>query len=364
MSKHNLSSGVTPSSLSLAPELPGVGRFWTRLWLVALAVMIAAMVVIGGVTRLTESGLSITEWKPVTGTLPPLSDAAWQEAYEKYQQIPEYQQVHFGMSLAEFKNIFFWEYLHRLWGRLIGLVALAVPVILLARQGASRRRGVRLLAVPVLVLMQGVLGWYMVMSGLSARISVSQYRLTAHLVLALVIYGLVVWMAARLGPAKGASILPIFRRVCSGFFGLVFLTIMAGGFTAGLKAGLVYNSFPLMDGRLIPDGYWSLSPWWLNFFETIETVQFNHRLLAMTTFCAAIGLVCWAFRAGMAAPVKRATLFVLGAVLVQVALGISTLLLVVPVGLAAAHQAGAILLFTSAILLVHAAGGGATGEPR
>jgi len=326
-------------------------------WLIATAVMILLMVVIGGVTRLTESGLSITEWKPVSGALPPIGQAAWADAFAKYQQIPEYREIHRGMSLEEFKGIFFWEYLHRLWGRTIGLVAL-LPLVVFLVQGRIKGADVpKLIAVPVLVALQGALGWYMVESGLSVRTSVSQYRLTAHLMLAVAIYGYVVWIAAdilRREPLwlEGQRVRK-FRRAARVVLGLVTLTMVAGGFTAGLKAGLTYNTFPLMDGRLVPEGYLQIEPWWRNLFENIATVQFDHRLLATTSFFAILAF--WLKVRGKCVP--RTVMAPLNALMLvaclQVALGISTLLFMVPVPLAAAHQAGAVLLFTCALLTLH-----------
>jgi cytochrome c oxidase assembly protein subunit 15 len=326
-------------------------------WLIATAAMILLMVVIGGVTRLTESGLSITEWKPVTGTLPPLSEAAWNDAFAKYQQIPEYREIHHGMSLAEFKGIFFWEYLHRLWGRLIGLVAI-VPLIVFLAQGRIKGADMpKLIAVPFLIGLQGALGWYMVESGLAVRTSVSQYRLTAHLMLAVAIYGYLVWIAADILRRE-----PLWlddtrvrrcRRAARAILALVTVTMIAGGFTAGLKAGLTYNTFPLMDGRIVPAGYLQLDPWWLNLFENIATVQFDHRLLAISSFCAITAFWLAARRQRMPRSLRVPLNALMLVAFLQVALGISTLLLVVPVPLAAAHQAGAVLLFTCALLTLH-----------
>jgi cytochrome c oxidase assembly protein subunit 15 len=316
------------------------------------------MVVIGGVTRLTLSGLSITEWNPVMGVLPPLGDAAWQAAFAKYQQIPEYAQVHYGMSLAEFKGIFFWEYLHRLVGRLTGLVALVGPLWLLASRRIRLNGSAPLFAVPVLVLMQGVLGWYMVKSGLSVRTSVSQYRLTAHLALALTLYSYCVWQAAnRLSPAVlrlDPAVVRWFRWLTGAVLGLVAVTILAGGFTAGTKAGLVYNSFPLMDGKLIPDGYFTVQPWWLNPFENVTAIQFDHRVLAILTVASVLTLVGLALRLRLPSRARLPIFLMLGTVLLQASLGISTLLWVVPIPLAALHQAGAVLLLTTALLSRHA----------
>jgi len=326
-------------------------------WLIATAVMILLMVVIGGVTRLTESGLSITEWQPVTGALPPLSQAAWADAFEKYQQIPEYREIHHGMTFDEFKGIFFWEYLHRLWGRLIGLVALVPLVVFLGQRRIKGADVPFLIAVPVLVALQGALGWYMVESGLAVRTSVSQYRLTAHLMLAIAIYGYLIWIAADILRREPLWLdgmrVRRFRRAARGILALVTLTMIAGGFTAGLKAGLTYNSFPLMDGRFVPAGYLQLDPWWRNLFENIATVQFDHRLLAETTFCSILAFWLAARRQCLPRTLRTPLNALMLVACLQVALGVSTLLLVVPVPLAAAHQAGAVLLFTCALLTLH-----------
>ena len=321
-------------------------------WLLVCAAMIFLMVVLGGVTRLTESGLSITEWQPITGILPPLSDAAWQAEFARYRTIPQFQLMHSWMALGDFKTIFFWEWLHRLWGRLIGLV-FAVPFLwfLLRRRIPPDLTG-RLIGILALGFMQGVLGWVMVESGLVDRVEVSQYRLVAHLGLALVIYAAVLWTALGLlnPPAAEPRSSDGLRRAAGAVAALVFVTLLAGGFVAGLNAGLVYNTFPLMDGRLVPAGYFELQPWWRNGFENVAAVQFDHRLLAMTTLAAVIGLWFIARRHRLAAQPRRALDALLGLALLQVALGIATLLLVVPIPLAAAHQAGAVLLFTAALV--------------
>jgi cytochrome c oxidase assembly protein subunit 15 len=363
-------------------------------WLLLCCAMIFAMVVIGGITRLTLSGLSITEWQPVTGIVPPLSRADWIAEFEKYQQIPQYKLLNAGMSLGEFKHIFMWEYVHRLWGRLIGF-AYALPLIwFLVRRQVPRRLVLPLAGVFLLGFAQGALGWYMVESGLADRVSVSQYRLVAHLALALAIYGLTLWIALGIlagvrikpslalqerrdrpprwpaGEGAGAEsgIHPItpalspngrervssrWRRAAEALVGLVALTIMAGGFVAGLHAGLTYNTFPLMDGSFVPAGYAALKPFLLNWFENIAAVQFNHRVLAMTT--AACVLLLWlaGSRAALPRPARMALHALLGAALLQFALGVTTLLLVVPVPLGAAHQAGAVLLLTAAIVFRH-----------
>ena len=255
-------------------------------WLFLCCGLIFLMVVVGGITRLTLSGLSITEWRPVIGIVPPLSDADWAAEFAKYRQIPEYRAVHFAMSLDEFKSIYFWEYFHRLLGRLIG-VAFAVPFIwFLARRRLPRRLAPPLAGILLLGFLQGALGWYMVESGLADRVEVSQYRLVAHLALALAIYAAILWTALGIvrGPSPDPS--PGWRRAAEAVLVLVALTILAGGFVAGTRAGLTYNTFPLMDGRLVPAGYAQLQPLWVNWFENIATIQFDHRALAVVTVSA------------------------------------------------------------------------------
>ncbi|HWD58499.1 MAG TPA: COX15/CtaA family protein [Stellaceae bacterium] len=335
------------------------------IWLLVCCAMIFAMVVIGGITRLTWSGLSITEWRPVTGIVPPLSAADWQGEFAKYQQTSQYRLLNAGMSLGDFKTIFLWEYLHRLWGRLIGFVYLLPFLYFLARGRIPRRLAWPLAGIFALGLAQGGLGWYMVESGLANRIEVSQYRLTAHLVLALVIYAATLWTALGLlsGPrpsrphqTQNAGETPAvqiggWRRGAEAVLALVSLTIVAGGFTAGLNAGLIYNTFPLMGGSFVPGDYAALSPFLRNWFENAAAVQFDHRLLAMTTVSAAVLLWLAGQLVSLPRPVRLA-LHALGlAALVQLSLGISTLLLAVPIPLAAAHQAGAVLLLTAAIVL-------------
>jgi heme a synthase len=331
-------------------------------WLLLCCAMIFAMVVIGGITRLTLSGLSITEWQPVTGIVPPLSETAWTAEFEKYQRIPQYKLLNAGMSLGEFKSIFLWEYVHRLWGRLIGFVYALPLVYFLVQRQVPRRLVLPLSGVFLLGFAQGALGWYMVKSGLSDRVSVSQYRLVAHLALALAIYGLTLWVALGIlahgqGNPSTASeregVSPAWRRLAEALIGLVALTIAAGGFVAGLHAGLIYNTFPLMDGSFVPSGYAALKPFALNWFETIAAVQFNHRLLAMATASSVALLWLAGMRAALPRPARLALHALLGAALLQFALGVATLLLVVPVPLGAAHQAGAVLLLTAAIVFRH-----------
>jgi cytochrome c oxidase assembly protein subunit 15 len=323
-------------------------------WLFACCALIFLMVVVGGVTRLTLSGLSITEWQPVTGVLPPLYAADWNAEFAKYRATPEYRLVHYAMTLDEFKTIYFWEYTHRLLGRLIGF-AYALPFAWFLVRGRLPRRLIPALAgILLLGFAQGGLGWYMVESGLVARPEVSQYRLVAHLTLALAIYAAIFWVALgivrdRAYPDLGS----VWQRMAEAVIGLVGLTIAAGGFVAGTRAGLTYNTFPLMDGRLVPEGYAQFRPFILNWFENIAAVQFDHRLLAVAT--AVVIALVWV--AGQRADLEksvRAALHALAAVAaLQVALGIATLLLVVPIPLAAAHQAAAVMLLTAAIVFRH-----------
>ena len=338
-------------------------------WLLFCCGMIFAMVVIGGVTRLTVSGLSITEWQPVTGALPPLSAAAWAAEFEKYQQIPQYRLMNSGMSLAEFKTIYGWEYVHRLWGRLIGFAYLLPFLYFLARGRITRRLAWPLAGIFTLGAAQGALGWWMVASGLADRVDVSQYRLVAHLLLALAIYAVTLWIALGLlapsphpgpPPLAGEGVrrvsggrVGVWRRGAEAVIALIALTIAAGGFVAGLRAGLTYNTYPLMDGSFVPAGYAQLQPFLRNWFENVAAVQFDHRLLAMTTAVAVLGLWLAGWRAALPRPARLALHALFAVAMLQFALGVSTLLLVVPIPLAAAHQAGAVLLLTAAIFFRH-----------
>ena len=324
------------------------------LWLLVCCVMIFVMVVLGGVTRLTRSGLSITEWNPVMGAIPPLSQRQWDETFDKYRQTPEYRKVNRGMNLAEFKSIFWVEYAHRLFGRSIGLVFLLPFLYFLARGRIGRPLVPKLLTMFVLGGLQGALGWYMVQSGLVDAPRVSPYRLTAHLALAVMIYGYVLWTALGLlhpAPAPGGA--PSLRRFGLAVTGLIFLMMLSGGFVAGTRAGFAYNTFPMMAGRFIPEGLFLLEPAWSNLFENIATVQFDHRLLAYL-LCLVIPAY-WFLARRRALPARtRIAMHALPAMLaVQIALGITTLVYVVPIPLAAAHQAGALVLFTIALFINH-----------
>ncbi len=332
--------------------------------------MIFAMAVIGAITRLTESGLSIMEWAPVTGALPPLGEAEWRRLFALYQEIPEYQVLHREMTLEEFKAIFWWEYVHRLWGRLIGVVFAGPFLWFWLRGRLSRRLVPHLVAMLVLGGLQGGLGWFMVASGFAGRTDVSQYRLVAHLAFALAIYGYVFWIALTLlyptpKPAddlgaRGLRGAPILRGALATITVLIAVTVVSGGFVAGLDAGFVYNSFPLMDGRLVPSDYGALEPWIANPFDNPAAAQFNHRALAILTLLSVVGLWLWSRRLALPERSRSAINLVLAAAMVQVGLGIAALLLVVPVWLGALHQAGAIALLTAALwALFHLRRGGA-----
>lgn len=316
--------------------------------------MIFAMVVIGGITRLTESGLSIVEWKPVSGALPPLSDADWQAEFAKYRQIDQYKQMNDGMTLAEFKHIFFWEWFHRLWGRLIGIVFF-VPFVWFWWRGAVRGPlAGKLLALFCLGGLQGAIGWWMVASGLQRdMLAVSQYRLAVHLAMALGLHVGLLWLALDL--LRGRRSTSTARKFAIGLASLVFLTVVAGAFVAGLDAGLVSDTFPLMDGRFVPAGYADIEPFWRNLFENHATVQFNHRWLGISVVLYALAFT-WRFGRAAAKGDEIYVAAVLALAVMQATLGITTLMMWVPIPLAAAHQAGAVMLLTAAVAAAHALG--------
>ena len=311
-------------------------------WLLVCCAMVFIMVVIGGFTRLTESGLSMVDWRPIMGTLPPLSDAAWQEVFERYKASPEFRKVNFWMTLADFKGIFWFEYIHRVWGRAIGLVFVLPFAYFLIRRRIDRRLGVRLAIGLVLGALQGVLGWVMVRSGLVERPDVSQYRLAAHLGLAIVIYGYLLWIALELlvktRRDMGAARLRVHAGVVAAW---TFVTAITGAFVAGLDAGRAYNTFPLMDGQIVPEAMFELDPWFINFFENAAAVQFTHRVVAILLVIAILAL--W-----LRAP-RRIGVWLAVAAVTQAGLGISTLLTGVELWLAATHQAGALVVFTLAM---------------
>ncbi|MBG1231780.1 heme A synthase [Aestuariivirga litoralis] len=313
---------------------------WVTSWLILIALMIATMVVVGGATRLTGSGLSITEWKPIMGAIPPLNSADWELAFSKYQQSSQFKLQNSAMTLQEFEFIFWWEWAHRLLGRLIGVVFFLPFVIFAALKMLPKRIWPQLIGIFILGGLQGALGWYMVASGLVDRVSVSQYRLAAHLTLAAIIFAFVLWVAFALNrrhhrPKSGAAWLGL------SLVPLILLQIAAGGFVAGLDAGQGYNTWPLMEGALLPAGLGTMQPWWANLFENALTVQFDHRLLA---YLICVLVLVRAFIAR-----NTSSLVLLAFVLIQIGLGITTLLLHVPLDLALLHQSGAMALLAASV---------------
>lgn len=327
-----------------------------RVWLYILCLMVLAMVILGGATRLTDSGLSITEWQPIMGILPPLGEADWQDLFAKYRQTPEYARVNSGMSLDQFRTIFWWEWSHRFFGRLIGF-ALVLPWLAFTLMGRlSVILHKRLFIMLLLGGLQGAIGWFMVRSGLVDRVDVSHYRLALHLMAAALILGYILWVALDLAATDpGASVLPVERHdalLAGAIALLLFVQIGLGALVAGMHAGLSHNTWPLMDGAFFPDGLWLLSPWWLNLFENVLTVQFDHRLLAYAIGALVLlhGFVLLRKSAGA---VKASGILLLVLVFAQIALGVVTLLLVVPFGLALAHQGLAFVTFAAAIWHLH-----------
>ena len=322
-----------------------------RVWLLVVAGLIAAMVLVGGATRLTESGLSIVEWKPVTGVVPPFTEGQWEQAFEAYQAIPQYRRLNAGMSLPEFKTIFWWEWSHRLLGRVIGAVYLLPFLYFLWRGGMGRELKRRLWLIFGLGALQGAVGWWMVASGLSERTEVSQYRLATHLVLALLIFSAVTWTVRRLADERPLVGTVRLKATSVALVVLTFVQLYLGALVAGLRAGLVYNTWPDIDGGLIPSGarLWFDTPWWRNLFENTLTVQFEHRMTAYALFALAVLHVLDAVRSRAAAPVISGALWLLAAITLQATLGILTLLNQVPIGLALSHQAVAIAVLGLAV---------------
>jgi len=327
-----------------------------RVWLVLVAALVFLMVSVGGATRLTGSGLSITEWQPIMGVVPPLSDAAWQEAFDRYRQIPQYQHVNRGMSLGAFKVIYWWEWTHRFLGRLIGAAFLLPFLYFLAMGQIARPLMVKLAGIFALGGLQGFIGWYMVRSGLVDRVDVSQYRLALHLSLAVLIFGALLWVTLSLAPTTpdrvGARPFRL-QAEAAVIAALVFLQIVAGAFVAGLKAGAGYNTWPLMEGRLVPQRLGAMSPWWVNLFENALTVQFNHRLLAYVIAILALWHLRSVHQLARDRWAKNSGAGLAGAVLAQVALGIWTLLAHVPLALGLAHQAGAVAVLGLSLWHLH-----------
>ena len=336
-------------------------RLQVAAWLLACCALVFAMVVVGGVTRLTHSGLSIVEWQPILGTLPPASEAQWLETFDKYKLTPEYHKVNQGMSLDAFKSIFWWEYFHRLLGRMIGVVFLLPLVWFWWRGRIDRPLALKLAGIFVLGGLQGAMGWYMVKSGLVDDPRVSQYRLTAHLIIALAIFAAMLWTALGLRYRDPvAANAPPLRRFAWIITAVVACMAVTGGFVAGIRAGFAYNTFPLMNGHWVPPEIFMLDPWYLNFFNNMATVQFDHRLGAWLLALLVPWFWLQARREALTPRANLAIKLLLGVLALQIALGIATLLLAVPIALAAAHQGGAVLLLTAALLVNHALRSGPT----
>jgi cytochrome c oxidase assembly protein subunit 15 len=342
-------AAATSASASIA-AIPAHQARALKLWLGAIAAMIVAMILVGGATRLTDSGLSITEWQPIVGAVPPLSKADWQEAFAAYQKIPEYTELKRGMSLEEFKTIYWWEWAHRFLGRLIG-AAFFVPFVAFWIAGYIPRALLpKLIGLFLLGGLQGAVGWYMVKSGLVERTDVSQYRLTAHFGVALLILGYTLWLLFGIGARQLAPQRSQAAILIAGFvLVLIFVQMLAGALVAGLDAGMGFNTWPLINGALVPSGLGEASPWYLNLFENPLTVQFDHRMLGYGVVAAALAQLIWlALRRAPQALIASALVLALFAVL-QATLGVWTLLLAVPITLGLAHQAGAIAVFVTGL---------------
>ena len=322
-----------------------------RWWLFSVAALIAIMVLVGGATRLTESGLSIVEWKPVTGALPPLNEAQWTQAFEGYKTIPQYRELNAGMNLSEFKTIFWWEWSHRLLGRVIGAVYLLPFLFFLWRGMLGTELKRRLWLIFGLGALQGAVGWWMVASGLSQRVEVSQYRLATHLVLALVIFAAIVWTLRRLTERPQFTPYARLRITSLALLALVFLQLYFGALVAGLRAGRVYNTWPEIDGALIPSAarLFFEEPWWRNLFDNTLTVQFEHRMTAYALLVLALLHATDAMAARAGTAIVRGAWWLVAAITLQATLGILTLLHQVPIDLALSHQAVAIVVLTLAI---------------
>ena len=350
---HKPQAAIVTSTTSSAMPEPLLSRA-VRGWLVAMAALIFAMVLVGGATRLTESGLSIVEWKPVTGTLPPLNEAQWTVAFEAYKTIPQYRELNAGMSLADFKTIFWWEWGHRLLGRFIGFAYLVPFLFFLWRGAFTPGLKKRLWIIFGLGGLQGAVGWWMVASGLTQRTEVSQYRLAAHLMLALTIFAAIVWTLRRLSQTPRAPSTSSQKSMGIALLVLTVVQIYFGALVAGLRAGRAYNTWPQIDGAFVPDAarLFFETPWWRNFFDNVLTVQFTHRMTAYALLALALAHVIQSVRLHASRPVVAGAVALLAAILLQAAIGIVTLLYQVPILPALAHQAIALVVLTLAVFQV------------
>ncbi len=341
-------------------------RILVAVWLFSVSAMILVVIVLGGVTRLTGSGLSIMEWAPVAGALPPLTQTDWQKLFALYRQIPQYELLHQGFGLEGFKHIFWLEWVHRLWGRLIGLVFFVPLVWFWASGRIDRRLCSRLVLILGLGGLQGAVGWFMVASGFFPdATAVAPVRLVVHLGLALVLYGTILWTGLSVlypiaEPARVSRWLRGAVMLCAASLAL---TILAGGFVAGTHAGLEYNTFPLMEGRLVPTNYARLHPFLRNLIQNIPAVQFDHRLLATATAITAAIAGAAAFSSAAPRGIRIVVLGLAGLVTLQYGLGVATLLLVVPIPLAAMHQTTAVLALTAALVTLYRVQPGTVASP-
>ena len=332
---------------------PNSHRLILGFWLLGCAMVVYLMVVVGGMTRLTQSGLSMVEWAPIMGIIPPIGEAQWQEVFAKYKQSPEYIKINAGMSLEGFKRIFYWEYGHRVLGRVIGMIYLLPLLFFLVKGMVPKNWYFKLFALFILGGLQGLMGWYMVKSGLVDVPRVSQYRLTAHLGLALVIFTCMLWFAMDFlrGEQRIRHASPGYLKLTATVVIVVFLMMLSGGFVAGTKAGFIMNTFPLMNGHWVPEGWLAMTPTWRNFFENAITVQFFHRCFAVVVVICVFA----SFASSLKQRFQTANFLVVLAMIVQVLLGISALVMKVPLVLGAGHQAGAVALLAAALFAAHKA---------
>jgi cytochrome c oxidase assembly protein subunit 15 len=320
-----------------------------RLWLFAVAALIFVMVIVGGATRLTESGLSITEWKPVTGVVPPLGEAAWRAAFDSYKQIPQYAALNADMTLAGFKAIYAWEWGHRLLARLIG-VAFILPALWFWRSGALKGAlGRQVLVAAGFLALEPIVGWWMVSSGLVDRVEVAQQRLAIHLLIAAATFATLIYAAVGLGPPRRAPAGAGFATSAAGLAALIFVQLGLGALVAGLRAGFVYNTWPLMSGKWLPEGLFGLTPWPASIVDDVTTAQFDHRFVAYVVVLYALAQAYAARRRALGSQLARRAAALAALAVLQAALGVATLLFIVPIGLALAHQALALALLGAAV---------------
>ncbi|SDP59508.1 cytochrome c oxidase assembly protein subunit 15 [Phyllobacterium sp. YR620] len=335
---------ISAGAISLIQDREARNRQYVRIWLYLVLIVLATIVIVGGATRMTGSGLSITEWKPIHGIIPPLGHDQWIEEFDKYRQIPQYERLNKGMSLAEFQQIFWWEWAHRFLARSVGfLVALPLAFFWLTGR-LERRLKPRMVGILALGALQGAVGWWMVASGLVDRVDVSQYRLATHLTLACIIFAAVMYVARGLAVYSEAPAERAIQRFAGWFVVLIFIQIYLGALVAGLDAGLSYNTWPLMDGSMVPGDLFPIQPIWHNFFENPKTVQFVHRCFAYFVFLVAIWQAVSVSRSAPGTTHARRAVLLAVIVALQAAIGITTLLMMVPIGLGLLHQGFAIVL--------------------